>query len=212
MGLRKDDFITDCDIYSPPSNTTATTKQSSNSEEMMLLAVTDRGFGKTIDPHVLRTSHRKTKGVRVIKYKTIAAEDGSVMVDHLRSLRVCSMHDDVVLSTLKGKTIRQKIHSISSQSRHATGVKLQTIDEEDDYITSVNIIPAEEERKDSADDEEAEGSKRVVVESNSSAVAVPITTTTISEPALMKPKRGRRKKSAAVSHETGEAAAVETTN
>jgi hypothetical protein len=46
-----------------------------------------------------------TKGLRVIKYKSIAAEDGRVIVDHVRSLRVCSIHDDddVVLSTLKGR-------------------------------------------------------------------------------------------------------------
>lgn len=234
MKVRKNDFITDCDIYSPPTptNTNTTNTATAAESDILLLAVTDRGFGKTIDPQDLRTLHRRTKGVRVIKYKTIAAEDGRVIVDHLRSFRVCSIHDEVMLSTLKGKTIRQKIQSISSQSRYGTGVKLQTIDEEDDYITSVNIIPSstieEEVVVDGAeavavagvvgegvvggvgeqqkDELKTTDSKDVVAGESveESLRSVPSSATVVGGVDVMKPRRGRKKKSVVVPIDTAE--------
>jgi DNA gyrase subunit A len=64
--------------------------------------------------------------------------------DRLCGLRVCRTNDEVAFSTAKGAITRQKAGDISCQSRTATGVRIQNINQdEDDRIIVVDVIPAE---------------------------------------------------------------------
>lgn len=53
---------------------------------------------------------------------------------------MCEEDDEVVLSTNKGKVIRQRVKDIAIQGRKATGVLIQRI-EKDESIVMVDIIP-----------------------------------------------------------------------
>jgi DNA gyrase subunit A len=48
-----------------------------------------------------------------------------------------------MLVTSRGIVIRQVVTDISSQSRSATGVRVQRLDE-DDYIVAVALVPPED--------------------------------------------------------------------
>ena len=140
---------------------------SANVDEQFLLAVTKRGYGKRIPVEDFRTTNRGIKGVRAIKFKkhnkrahkaieevTLEPEDTDLeeedaedesgkpsdRFDSLSCMRVCRAHDQVVLSTSRGTVIRQNVSDISIQSRTATGVRLQKLDE-DDAIIMVDIVP-----------------------------------------------------------------------
>jgi DNA gyrase subunit A len=77
--------------------------------------------------------------------------------DKLAALRVVNPDEEMMIVTNRGIIIRQAIDAISSQSRMATGVRVQKLDE-DDAIMAVAIVPAsngEEELLDEAVDVEA---------------------------------------------------------
>ena len=70
--------------------------------------------------------------------------------DRLAALRVVQDGDQVALVTQQGTVVRQAVRAVSQQSRAATGVQLQKLDE-NDVVASITIIPAsvaiEEQRK-----------------------------------------------------------------
>jgi DNA gyrase subunit A len=71
--------------------------------------------------------------------------------DKLATLRIVNNDDDeIMMVTNRGIIIRQAVNAISIQSRSATGVRVQRLDE-DDAIIGVAIVPP-----DAADAEEAE--------------------------------------------------------
>lgn len=99
-----------------------------------MLAVTEKGFGKRVPVGLLKVQKRRGKGTKVLKFKAKAGNDG------LRALRLCRPGDDIVISTMKGTVIRQKVDDIRSLSRKASGVVLQDVDE-DDAIVMVDVVP-----------------------------------------------------------------------
>lgn len=72
--------------------------------------------------------------------------------------------DELMLVTVRGIVIRQAMKAISSQSRAATGVRVQRLDE-DDAIAAVAVVPASETPEDE-DIENAENAEIIEVSEN----------------------------------------------
>lgn len=100
-----------------------------------LLAVTANGYGKRIPVTQFRLQNRAGMGVRAIKFRLSG--------DQLVSLRVVDAENELMLVTSRGIVIRQALQAISLQSRTATGVRLQRLDD-DDAIAAVAIVPPSE--------------------------------------------------------------------
>jgi DNA gyrase subunit A len=84
-------------------------------------------------------------GLRSIKFR--------LKGDTLASLRVVNEDDEIMLVTGRGIIIRQAVKAISCQSRAATGVRVQRLDE-DDAIVAVALVPPAVEGIEDGDVEE----------------------------------------------------------
>jgi DNA gyrase subunit A len=71
-------------------------------------------------------------GLRAIKFR----KQG----DQLAALQIVGEDDEIILVTNRGIIIRQAVSAISRQSRNATGVRVQRLDE-DDAIAAVALVP-----------------------------------------------------------------------
>ncbi|MFM7370150.1 MAG: DNA gyrase C-terminal beta-propeller domain-containing protein, partial [Sphaerospermopsis kisseleviana] len=60
--------------------------------------------------------------------------------DQLATLRIVNPDEEIMMATNRGIIIRQSVNAISVQSRTATGVRVQKLDE-DDAITGVAVVP-----------------------------------------------------------------------
>ena len=156
LSLREGDTMTDMDILPPSVN-----EKDEANPTSFLLAVTAKGYGKRIPIPEFLIQRRRGKGVIAIKFKDKVGGGGKAARvagklkgegDELKCMRVCSVGDEIVLSTAKGTIIRQRVDDLSIQSRTATGVSIQRIDK-DDEITMVDIIPAASIPQDSTVDE-----------------------------------------------------------
>ena len=115
------------------------TAETSESEEMTgevqgpwLLAITSGGFGKRVPVTQFRLQRRAGMGVKAIRFKSSS--------DRLVALQVVNQEDELMLITNRGIIIRQAADAISPQSRMATGVRVQRLDE-DDAIAAVALVP-----------------------------------------------------------------------
>jgi DNA gyrase subunit A len=116
-----------------------------------ILVVTTGGLGKRVPVTQFRLQNRAGMGVLAIKFRKKG--------DKLAALRVVNPDEEMMIVTNRGIIIRQAIDAISSQSRMATGVRVQKLDE-DDAIMAVAIVPA----SNGEDDLELEGDDLEVVE------------------------------------------------
>ena len=145
LNLRDGDEMADFDIV-------PTTFSSSN-EKYFILCVTEKGYGKRVEIDDLKLQRRGRKGVTVIKFKAkagggrtskMSAEGGP---DALSCMRICRESDEVVISTGKGTVVRQRVADMSVQSRSATGVLIQKLDE-NDRVLMVDIVPSQSNPED----------------------------------------------------------------
>ncbi|MBU6229730.1 MAG: DNA gyrase subunit A [Cyanobacteria bacterium REEB459] len=97
-----------------------------------VLVITASGLGKRVPVVKFRLQNRAGLGIMATKFRK---QD-----DTLVALRVVNEGDELMLVTHRGIIIRQRINDISIQSRPATGVRLQRLDE-DDAIAAVAVIP-----------------------------------------------------------------------
>ena len=103
------------------------------------------GYGKRVPVAQFRLQNRAGQGLMATKFKNRKTKD------KLATLRIVNNDDDeIMMVTNRGIIIRQAVNAISIQSRSATGVRVQRLDE-DDAIIGVAIVPP-----DAADAEEAE--------------------------------------------------------
>ncbi|NJK38421.1 MAG: DNA topoisomerase (ATP-hydrolyzing) subunit A [Oscillatoriales cyanobacterium RM2_1_1] len=132
---------------------------SESNPEVSVLVITAGGYGKRVPVAQFRLQNRAGKGIMSTKFKShLAKKDGVV------GLQIVHESDELMLITSRGIIIRQVINAIPTQSRSATGVRVQRLDEED-VIAAVAIVPASEE---SAESElEPELSSELSSESNS---------------------------------------------
>lgn len=113
------------------------------------LVVTTGGYGKRVPVKQFRLQNRAGMGIVVTKFRKPG--------DKLSALHIVNEGDEMMLITNRGIIIRQSVDAISSQSRAATGVRVQRLDG-DDAIAAVALVPASAEEAgivvDLADDAE----------------------------------------------------------
>ncbi|HIK26399.1 MAG: DNA gyrase subunit A [Thermosynechococcus sp. Uc] len=148
MSLRPGDELVGMDILPaaianrlaiPPKKETAETEDSNEaaaqSEGPWVLVITTNGYGKRVPVQQFRLQNRAGMGITATKFKAKSNED------QLAALRIVNAEDELMIVTSRGIIIRQKVMDISSQSRSATGVRLQRLDEEDVIVTAAVLPP-----------------------------------------------------------------------
>ena len=114
-----------------------------------VLVITTNGYGKRVPISQFRLQNRAGKGLTAIKFKSHKQQD------QVAALRIVNAAEQLVLVTSRGIVIRQRVEDISSQSRAATGVRVQRLDD-DDSVVAVALVPPEEiTEEDSSDGEES---------------------------------------------------------
>ncbi len=116
-----------------------------------VLVVTNGGYGKRVPVTQFRLQNRAGMGIVATKFRKKG--------DSLATLHVVGEGAEMMIITNRGIIIRQAVDAISSQSRSATGVRVQRLDE-DDAIAAVALVPPStedtEELSALATEEEAE--------------------------------------------------------
>ncbi|MBD1851170.1 DNA topoisomerase (ATP-hydrolyzing) subunit A [Leptolyngbya sp. FACHB-711] len=144
MSLRAGDELISMDIL--PSQVVAQVAEAdapeNESEEVLdaetsqqgpwALVITTGGLGKRVPVTQFRLQNRAGMGLRAIKFRKSG--------DRLAALQVVNDSDEIVLVSSRGIIIRQAVKAISCQSRAATGVRVQRLDE-DDAIVAVALVP-----------------------------------------------------------------------
>ncbi|MDF5716669.1 MAG: DNA topoisomerase (ATP-hydrolyzing) subunit A [Rhizonema sp. NSF051] len=100
------------------------------------LVITMSGYGKRVPVSQFRLQNRAGQGLTATKFKNRKIKD------QLATLHVVNNDEEIMMVTSRGIIIRQAVNAISIQSRSATGVRVQRLDE-DDVITGVAIVPAD---------------------------------------------------------------------
>jgi DNA gyrase subunit A len=109
-----------------------------------VLAITTGGFGKRVPVTQFRLQRRAGMGVKAIRFKSPS--------DQLAAIHVVNESDELMLVTNRGIIIRQTVDAISTQSRTATGVRVQRLDA-DDAIAAVALVPPLAEGEEEGDAE-----------------------------------------------------------
>lgn len=99
-----------------------------------VLIVTTGGYGKRVPVGQFKLYNRATKGKIATKFKDRKFKD------QLAALHIVNEEDELMLVTSRGIIIRQVVRAIPPQSRTATGVRVQRLDE-DDAIAAVALVP-----------------------------------------------------------------------
>lgn len=99
-----------------------------------VLVITMGGYGKRVPVSQFKLYNRATKGKIATKFKNRKFQD------KLASLMIVNEDDELMMVTSRGIIIRQAVKAISPQSRSATGVRVQRLDE-DDAIAAVALVP-----------------------------------------------------------------------
>ncbi len=107
------------------------------------LVITASGLGKRVPVSKFRLQNRAGMGLTAIKFRK---ED-----DALAALLIVNEGNELMLVTNRGIIIRQRVNDISIQSRPATGVRLQKLDD-DDAIAAVALVPPALQEDDEDDD------------------------------------------------------------
>ncbi|BAZ05677.1 DNA topoisomerase (ATP-hydrolyzing) subunit A [Calothrix sp. NIES-3974] len=117
----------------------STETSNSNSAPPWVLIITSNGYGKRVPVAQFRLQNRAGQGIMATKFKNLKNQDT------MATLHIVNNDDDeIMMVTSRGIIIRQAVNAISIQSRSATGVRVQRLDE-DDAITGVAIVPPDAE-------------------------------------------------------------------
>jgi DNA gyrase subunit A len=132
------------------------------------LIITRGGLGKRVPVTQFRLQNRAGMGLRAIKFRKKG--------DQLAAMQVVGETDEIIIVTSRGIIIRQAVKAISRQSRAATGVRVQRLDE-DDAIVAVALVPSSGEGSDEAI-VEVDG---VIVDAEAIAVDEPVAVASLVE-------------------------------
>jgi DNA gyrase subunit A len=143
MNLRTGDSLVGLDIL--PGQIVADLAQALESDEEVtentdtsqslgpwILIITNDGYGKRVPVTQFRLQNRAGMGIVATKFKKTS--------DRLAALHIVNDGDELMMVTNRGIIIRQAVSAIPSQSRPATGVRVQRLDE-DDAIAAVALVP-----------------------------------------------------------------------
>ena len=97
------------------------------------------GLGKRVPVTKFRLQKRAGMGLKAIKFR--------IKDDSLVGLKVLGEGEELLLVTEKGVIVRTNADKISQQSRAATGVKLQRLDD-GDHLSEVVLVPHEQIEED----------------------------------------------------------------
>ncbi|MBD2004290.1 MULTISPECIES: DNA gyrase subunit A [Cyanophyceae] len=97
-----------------------------------VLVITTGGYGKRVPVAQFRLQNRAGMGLVATKFRKPN--------DKLAALRTINEGDELMMVTSRGIIIRQATDAISLQSRMATGVRVQRLDE-DDAIAAAALVP-----------------------------------------------------------------------
>ncbi|WP_013322087.1 DNA topoisomerase (ATP-hydrolyzing) subunit A [Gloeothece verrucosa] len=97
-----------------------------------VLAITTGGYGKRVPVNQFRLQNRAGMGVKAIRFKNAQ--------DQLAAIHIVNQEDEMMIVTSRGIIIRQAVDAISPQSRMATGIRVQRLDD-DDAIAAVALVP-----------------------------------------------------------------------
>jgi len=117
-------------------------EQLPSSEGPWVLVASASGLGKRVPVDQFRLQKRAGMGLRAMKFR----RDGDVLV----GLKVLGAGEELLLVSERGVIVRMKADAIPQQSRAATGVRLQKLDN-GDRLTEVVLVPP------AADEEGLEG-------------------------------------------------------
>ena len=106
-----------------------------SSEGPWVLIASAFGLGKRVPVTQFRLQKRAGMGLRAIKFR--------IKDDELVCLKVLGEGEELLFVTEKGVIVRTNADKISQQSRAATGVKLQRLDE-GDHLSEVVLVPHEQ--------------------------------------------------------------------
>ncbi len=109
--------------------------ESNSSNGPWVLVASAFGLGKRVPVTQFRLQKRAGMGLRAIKFR--------IKNDVLVGLKVLGEGEELLLVTEKGVIVRTNADKISQQSRAATGVKLQKLDE-GDHLSEVVLVPREQ--------------------------------------------------------------------
>ena len=124
MKMRQSDYIVDFSVSDP------------NSQDDLLIITTD-GFGKRVNVNEFRLQSRNGLGVISTKFKNAKSR--------VKSLCMIHPEDELLIVSNNGVVVRLEAKTISKQSRSATGVRLQNIDENDEVATVTKVINLDDE-------------------------------------------------------------------
>jgi len=114
--------------------------EENSSDGPWVLIASAFGLGKRVPVTKFRLQKRAGMGLRAIKFR--------IKDDQLVCLKVLGKGEELLLVTEKGVIVRTNADKISQQSRAATGVKLQRLDD-GDHLSEVVLVPHEQiEEKD----------------------------------------------------------------
>ncbi|AFZ48733.1 DNA gyrase subunit A [Cyanobacterium stanieri PCC 7202] len=162
MKLRKGDQLISMDII--PSQVVATIGEADENEldndvdeeltndtakdAPWALAVTTSGYGKRVPVSQFRLQRRAGLGLKAIRFRKSNEE--------LAALHIVNPDDEFMIITARGIIIRCDVNAVSLQSRNASGVRVQKLDD-DDAIAAVALVPpsSEETSEEAMENEES---------------------------------------------------------
>jgi len=157
MNLKSGDSLVSMDVLSTEladhvdkSEEDALQSESSESEGPWVLVASGSGLGKRVPMTQFRLQKRAGMGLRAIKFR----KDG----DELVGLRVLGKGEELLLVSERGVIVRTSADKISQQSRAATGVRIQKLDN-GDKLSEVVLVPPEQIND---DDENQSSSKESI--------------------------------------------------
>ena len=142
MNLKSGDSLVSMDVLSTEladhvdkSEEDEIQSESSESEGPWVLVASGSGLGKRVPMTQFRLQKRAGMGLRAIKFR----KDG----DELVGLRVLGKGEELLLVSERGVIVRTSADKISQQSRAATGVRIQKLDN-GDKLSEVVLVPPEQ--------------------------------------------------------------------
>ena len=109
--------------------------ESNSSKGPWVLVASAFGLGKRVPVTNFRLQKRAGMGLRAIKFR--------IKGDSLVGLKVLGEGEELIFVTERGVIVRTNADKISQQSRAATGVKLQRLDD-GDHLSEVVLVPHEQ--------------------------------------------------------------------
>lgn len=118
-------------------------------ENCHILVVSSKGYGKRTPIDSYRIQGRGGRGLKTI--------DRTEKTGHIAGLKVVTEEDDIMVITNTGVVIRMAVNTISELSRITQGVKLITLHDEEEEVSTVARVPkSDEDEKEDKDDTKAE--------------------------------------------------------